>query len=206
MGSAGGEDLSALGSALLDRPPAPFVRRVAARVIDALTVLATLWAAIVMHLLWFFGDLSDRYQPEPWGRWFVTTVSYVTLWGIYEWAFLVHSKGQTPGKDIMKVRVTSTHGSPEISTAQAIGRWLPLGAVAMATNPLLVIVGLAVTSLPAVRDDRRTLLDVVARTRVVPYDRDHEDPSARRPKPRWRRRREAREARQASQETAGRPS
>lgn len=198
MGSAGGQDLSALDLPVSQRPPASLQRRLAAKIIDALTVLSALWAAIVLHILWFFGELVDKHQPEPWGRRFVTTVAFVLAWAVYEWAFLVHSQGQTPGKDIMKLRVVSLGPAPDISTGRALFRWLPVGLLALLEPMWLIVVGAALIASPAVRSDRRVVHDVLARTRVVDYDRDREDPAARRPRPRWRRRQEARAAREES--------
>lgn len=204
MGSEGGEDLSVLDLPVDQRPPAPIHRRIGARVIDVLTVLCVLWAAIVMHIFWFIGPLAEDHQPDPWGGRFVTTVAFVALWMLYEWAFLVYSKGQTPGKDIMKLRVISTGGSPEVGSAQALLRWTPLAVLPWIAPVWAVPIALAAVALPLVGRRRRAVHEVVSRTRVVAFDRDREDPSARRPKPRWRRRKEEREESELSESIAGR--
>lgn len=156
-------------------------------------MLSILFALVVTHAFWFIGRLSDRFHPEPWGRRLVATLAFIAMSALYEWAFLVHSKGQTPGKDIMKLRVVTTGQEAKISTPRALCRWLPLGAAPLLQPLWLMAPALAAAGVSAARRDRRALHDLVAGTRVVAYDRDLEDPDARRPKPRWRRRQEARD-------------
>ena len=105
MGPAPSQDLSTASVALRDRPPASLVRRAAARAIDLATVFFLMWALVVTRVLFFMDRLSDRIHPDPWGRAFVATVTFVVLATVYEIVFLVANKGQTPGKDIMKLRV-----------------------------------------------------------------------------------------------------
>lgn len=152
-----------------------------------------LWAAVVSHLFWFMGSLSDRFQPEPWGRAFVPTCTFVVLHGIYEWMFHVHNNGQTPGKDIMKLRLVTVDEHNTLGTRRAVLRWLAPGLLPLLVPLWLALGGYVLMSLPLATASRRSVYDHLANTRVVPYDRDLEDPSAIRPKARWRRRSEARE-------------
>lgn len=179
---------------LLHRPTAPLWRRIVARAIDLATVLTVLFTAIVIQLFWFIGELSDRWQPEPWGRRLTSTLAFIALSAVYEWAFLVHSNGQTPGKDIMKLRVVTGRPTGAIPTGPALLRWLPLGLTPLLPSLPMMIVAAGLVSAPAFWASRRTGSDLLAGTRVVHYDRDLEDAAAKRPKARWRRRHEARES------------
>ena len=161
---------------------APLARRAAARAIDAATVLFTLWALVVLRVFWWMDGLSDRVHPEPWGRAFGATLTFVVLSGVYEVVFLVASKGQTPGKDLMKLRVVPRHGGEAVSWRRALGRWVLPGLVLL-VPPLWAGAGLAAaTGATVLGRSRRSLADRLAATAVVPYDRDVEDPDSVRPR------------------------
>jgi uncharacterized RDD family membrane protein YckC len=177
---------------LAHRPRAAHWPRLAARVIDLATVLTVLWGLVVLQVFWFMGDLSSRVDPAPWGRGFVPTVFFVVMLGAYEIVFLVHSRGQTPGMDIMKLRVVALDGAP-VTVGRATRRWLVAGLLLFLTPLWLAALGVGATGLPVATGARRSLRDLAAGTRVVAYDRDHEDEAARRPSSR-RARREEREA------------
>lgn len=162
-----------------------------ARAIDALTVLCILWALVITQIFWFMNRLSERFDPEPWGRTFVATMSFVVLSALYEMVFLVRSKGQTPGKDLMKMRVIPTDGSDRVKTVRAFVRWLLPGvlAVAFVASPWLGAATVAAIAATALLPGRRAVHDLVAATMVVPYDRDNEDPAAGKRAHSWRRQR-----------------
>lgn len=188
MGSEGGTDLSENLIPLGARAPVPVWPRVLARLIDAGTVLAVLWALVVVRVLWFMDAASDALAPEPWGRGFVVTLCFVVLSALYEVVFLVWNKGQTPGKDIMGIRVVRRDGGEHIALVRALARWSPVGIVPFLRPLWLAASVVVVIVLPAIGTARRALTDVVAGTAVVPYERDREDPAARRPMSRSRRR------------------
>jgi uncharacterized RDD family membrane protein YckC len=155
-------------------------RRVAARAIDAATVFFLLWALVVVRVLWFMDFLSDRVDPEPWGRAFVATATFVVFSAVYEVIFLVHNKGQTPGKDIMKVRVVPTDGNKHVGAGRAVARWLLPGLAVLVPPFWLGALAATATGIPALAQRRRRAVhDLVGGTVVVPYDRDEEDPASR---------------------------
>lgn len=167
------------------RPPAPVRLRALARVLDLLTVFMILWMMSVLQILWFMDRLSGRFSPEPWGRPFVAIVTFVVLAAAYETYFLRRNMGQTPGKDVCKIRVI--HGDQELSWGRSFGR-------ATATSlpwlcPAIWISGALALALgaPAVTRSGLAAHDLAAGTRVVKYDRTLEDPDAPPPPPFFRR-------------------
>jgi uncharacterized RDD family membrane protein YckC len=145
---------------------------------------------VVTQLFWFMDKLSDRLDPEPWKRGFVATLTFVVLSGIYEVVFLVHNKGQTPGKDIMKLRVVPTDGRLDIAPVVALRRWLLPGISVMLSPMWMAAAAVAATGVTVpLGTRRRAVHDVIAGTLVVPYDREREDPTAHKAAPSWRRRR-----------------
>jgi uncharacterized RDD family membrane protein YckC len=191
MGPEASEDLTASTVALLDRPTAALWRRATARAIDAATVFFMLWALVVSHVFWFMGDLSDRVDPSPWRRAFVATVTYVVMYAAYEVVFLTRSMGQTPGRDVMKVRVVPLDGSGQLGAARAAGRWLLPGAALIVPPVWLgvsIVIGQGVITAALPRG--RGAHDRLAGTVVVDYDRTKEDPTSAVPSRRSRRRQE----------------
>jgi len=167
-------------------PPAEVVRRVVARVADAATIFFLMWALSLLRVFWFIPSWSDDVDPDPWGRAFVATVTFVVLYVVYEVVFLHWNKGQTPGRDWMDVRVVA-HGGGDPSVPTALTRaFLP--AAAMLLAPLwLAAVAVGALGASAWGPRRRSLPDLAARTTVVHWDRDaHEapDPRALRRRPR----------------------
>lgn len=165
----------------------PVWRRVAARGIDVLTVLFTMWALVVLQVFWFMDSLSDRLDPEPWGRAFVATALFAVLYALYEIVFLVHSKGQTPGRDVMKLRVIGRDGAEHVTWRQAVARWSLPGVAVLIPPVWLAALAIGVTGVTLARSSRRSVPDWLAGTVVVAYDRDKEDSTSRRARS-WRRR------------------
>ena len=116
------------------------VRRVAARVTDMVTVLFICLALVIIGLAPLMNHLSDRFDPAPWHRAFAATVLYTLVGTIYEVAFLV-ARGQTPGKDLMNVRV--------VDAGIAIPALFILLVISAIANPgvpgLIVIIGVVGT-------------------------------------------------------------
>lgn len=185
--------MSAELAPLHQRPPATPWRRVAARAIDAATVVTLLWTLVVTHALWFMPELTDRFQPEPWGRSFVATLAFLVLAAIYEAVFVVRNEGQTPGKDLMDLRVVGPRTDGRMTVARTLARWSPLAVVPVVRPAWAAVLGVAVMAATVVLGSRwRPVTDAIAGTVVVGYDRDLEDPTARQPSTRRRRRAEAR--------------
>ena len=171
-----GDRPSAAGGTPVERPgptdePAALWRRVLARLTDMVAVfflqfaLAVILTAVGVPLRW------DG-APEPWGKAFVAYVLYVVLFAAYETVF-VAARGQTPGKDLCKVKVVdpATLATPSRervlvrAVVPAVVRLVPGGYAMLGVAVLLV------TGLPALVDRRRrTLSDWLAGTVVIAYD------------------------------------
>ena len=116
-------------------------------------------------------DHSDSIAPQPWGTWFLAFVTVAVLIAVLEITYTVLI-GQTPGKDLLGVRVESRGGGTRtgdraMSVQRSATRWLVPG-VAIALPLPYAAVALGVIGAPAVFDaERRTLGDRIAGTRVV---------------------------------------
>jgi uncharacterized RDD family membrane protein YckC len=155
--------------------------------IDAATVATLLWTLVVLHVLWFMDDWSDRLQPRLWGRGFVATVSFAVIAVAYQTVFIVANRGQTPGKDIMNLRVVPSSGPGDVGPGRAMVRSVPFAALVL-VRPVSLLVGVAIALVVSLwTPGRRSLPDRLAATAVVSYDRDAEDATARRPSSRRRR-------------------
>lgn len=99
---------------------------------------------------------------------------FFVLLSAYELVYVIRL-GQTPGKDLLDIRVTGPDGAPP-SPARAGLRWLPLLAVAAIPDPRAsFVLLLAVTAPAALGRARRGTHDLLAGTVVVAYDADHEE-------------------------------
>ena len=181
MGPERGEALNRAAPPPLTRPPADPWRRAVARIIDLAIVATLLWTLVLFQVFWFMDRLSQRVDPEPWGRWFAPTVAFVVIFAVFEVLFLVRNRGQTPGKDVMKIRVVPRRAGGKISVVRAVRRWVLLGVAALVHPIWMAALVLGIVGLPAAMTGRRSMCDRLAGTVVVHYDRDREDPTARRP-------------------------
>lgn len=156
--------------------PAALWRRAAARLVDAAIVFFVLWALVVLRVFWFMGALSERLDPQPWGRAFVPTVAFVVLHLTYEVVFLTWNKGQTPAKEHFKIRVVRQHEPGDPGPARALGR-STLPGVAWLASPVWLALGLlALLGTAAPLSHRRAAWhDLLAGTSVVHYDRRAEE-------------------------------
>jgi uncharacterized RDD family membrane protein YckC len=145
-------------------PPEPVAefaalwRRVLARAIDYTAMFWWLFALQVLQVTtWLVDDM---------------VVALLTLAAFYAVLEIVYvaKRGQTPGKELLKIRVVR-EGKPGPPGWQfAIGRWALPGLV-LALPVWLIPVGLAVLGAPALFDPRRrTLYDRLFGSIVVPYD------------------------------------
>jgi uncharacterized RDD family membrane protein YckC len=169
-----------------DRPIAALWRRVAARALD---MLAIFWLqfAIAILLAGFGVQLRVEGSPEPWGVAFVGYVVYVSLFAIYESVYLIR-RGQTPGKELLKLRVIDAATGANPTFGQVVRRSLLTWALRLIPGGYSTFgsAAIAVTGLPALVDSRarRTLGDLAAGTIVVHYDATIEEgprPVVRRP-------------------------
>jgi uncharacterized RDD family membrane protein YckC len=155
---------------------APLWRRAIARLLDVLTVFFLLWGMVVLHVVWFLGDLSARFAPEPWGQLFVATIMFTILHGIYEVSFLTRNGGQTPGKELCRVRVVRLDDEERpLSLRQAVLRWAIPGGLWLVPPAWLALCLVAATGATTATGAHRALQDFAAGTRVVHFDRKAED-------------------------------
>lgn len=139
------------------------------------TVVFLTLTVVLLGLAPVMDALSDRVDPAPWGRALAATVLYTVVSSLYEVTFLV-VRGQTPGKDLLHLRVVdATTGEPP-GWSRAIVRTAPFAALRLVPGAFL---GTAVTvvlgaSAPFDRQ-RRGIHDLLAGTVVVRYDADVEE-------------------------------
>jgi hypothetical protein len=139
---------------------APMWRRLAARVIDVVAVAT--WVldprdrSHLLHLqLW-----SNEVTPEPWGNWFLTTITFVVCYAAYEIVFVART-GATPGKDLMGLQVVdaATGGRPSASQAAGAGCYPASSSPSRAHG--------SAPSSPACGDSPRSSTPSVARSTTV---------------------------------------
>ena len=159
-------------------PVAAVWRRALARLIDAITVFFIQWMLTVIQILWFMDDVSNRWQPEPWGRATAAILGYIFFHFVYTMVFLRWNEGQTPAMDLMKLRAVRTKDGSHLGLGRCGARWL-VGGVAWIAPPVVLggIIVNAATYLTVPFDRRRrTVSDWAAGTTVIAYNRDKEDP------------------------------
>ncbi len=168
-----------------DGAPASLFQRLAARVVDAVIVLSVLFVLVVTQIFWFMDDLSDSHQPEPWGRSFVASVSFVVLYVIYESVFHTYNRGQTPGKMALSISLKSVsregggeHTAPHLwqSFFRTAGPVVPL----LFFEPWpwqisLIILAMGLPALFDFREQPRALHDFLVGTCVVYREPTSED-------------------------------
>ena len=150
-------------------------RRLCARSIDVIAVSTWLFALSVAHVLFHLQLWSETVAPQPWGTWFLITMTFAVFYAIYEIAFIAMT-GSTPGKDLMNVRVVDhlTGGRP--SFGQAIRRWLLPGLVQPIPGAWIggaLTLGWGATAYAD--GERRSVHDRIAGTRVVMKDLPHDN-------------------------------
>jgi uncharacterized RDD family membrane protein YckC len=162
-----------------DTNPVAYWRRIVAFALDALTVLG------VLFYIQSSTDIVDgktvrhvaHRGPWPWGDDFAPLITFVVLAFIYEVAFIA-ARGQTPGKERMKIRVTrvSDGGKPTIrqamvrSSVVAVLRMVP-GTLILTGNVAALVSGVSAP----LNMRRRGLNDYLAGTMVVRYDADQQE-------------------------------
>lgn len=164
----------------IDRPQdrTLVLRRIAARVVDAFTVFFLTFGLAVTVLFAFMAELTDMLALEPWGRSLAPALLFFVVAVVYESTF-VSLRGQTPGKDLLDVRVVDALDAegariptPSVASARAVLAWsvafvpdLRLAFGLAATGALLLLLG------PV----RLAVLDRIMTTAVVAYDADREE-------------------------------
>ena len=149
--------------------------RAAARAIDMFTVLFMTLGIVVLGLAPAMDALSDRMAPDPWGRALAATILYTIVASVYEVAFLV-VRGQTPGKDLLHLRVVGAGTGEPPGWSAAIRRTLPFAVLRLVPGVLLgTVIVLALGASVPFDPRRRGLHDVLGDTVVVRYDADAEE-------------------------------
>lgn len=155
--------------------PPHLARRVVARLVDMVTVVVLCLIIVVLGFAPLMDWLSDRVDPSPWHRALMATVLYALVASVYEVIFLV-ARGQTPGKDLLNVRVVDASSGSTPGLRTAIVRTVPFAVLRMVPGPWLGTAACGVLGVSAPFDaDRRGLHDRLAGTRVETYDADEEE-------------------------------
>jgi uncharacterized RDD family membrane protein YckC len=149
---------------------AAFWRRVLARLLDSLAVFWIEFALVVMGAAFWVAPLTDRIHPGPWGRAFVATITYAVFLVIYEVVFIT-ANGQTPGKDLLKIKVVRVVDGETPTLNQALRRSLVHAALCVVPKAWLASLAQFAVGLTSLRSPmRRSLADHVAGTQVVYFD------------------------------------
>jgi len=164
-------------------PSAALWRRVLARAADVVIVATVLWTLSALQVLAPAGRLAGWSSGGWRGTATFPIFVGVLLGAVYEVVFVTRSSGQTPGKDLMNCRVVGT--STAVTPGRAFARWVPVAVIVVLPPPWMVAAATAAVVAAALG---WAPTDVIGRTRVIGYDRDLEDPSARRPTSRRARR------------------
>lgn len=161
----------------------PLWRRAAAFALDSLVVLCIQLAFTIMGVFWYIRSTTDvvdgrdvvtaRYPtPSPWGIDFAPLMTFIGLAILYEVIF-VWKRGQTPAKELLKIKVTRVSDGGLPSFGQALRRSLTLSVFRLVPGAL-VFAGTLVAFVNGVTAPfnmrRRSLSDYVAGTMTVYYD------------------------------------
>lgn len=150
-------------------------RRVVARSVDMITTLFVTLALVLVGLAPLIDNLSTRFDPEPWGRAFVATILYMLVSAVYEVVFTA-LRGQTPGKDLLDLKVVACGSTRQPSWGASVRRVAPIAGLRLLPGALVGTLALGVLGVSSPFDQqRRALHDRVAGTRVISYDADLEE-------------------------------
>lgn len=145
----------------------PMARRLAARLIDVAFVGTWMFALSVAHIFLHLQLWSDTVNPEPWGNWFLATVTFAVLYAAYEIVF-IHTTGATPGKDAMHIQVVDADTGELPTWSQSARRWLLPGMVQPIPGAWIgAILTLCWGATGFLDDQRRTVHDRISGTRVI---------------------------------------
>lgn len=161
------------------RSGAALWRRLIARILDAAAVCSAFFVVGVSGVVWSLPELAERFDPEPWGRWFVPTLLYIVLHGVHEVVF-VAVRGQTPGRDLVNIRVEDARSGDLLGPLEAAFRWLPVGGCFLVRPIWAAALGLLALGVTGGLRDGRNLLDRISGSHVVAYDADVEEGPRRR--------------------------
>lgn len=147
--------------------PASLIRRLVARAVDTVAVATWMFALSVAHIFIHLQLWSDSVAPEPWGNWFLATITFVVVYALYDIAFTTRT-GATPGKDLLGLKVVDTDTGLPPSLSAALIRWLPFGVLQPVPPAWLAVVlsGL-VGATGFAHTERRALHDRLSGTQVV---------------------------------------
>jgi uncharacterized RDD family membrane protein YckC len=147
------------------------VRRVVARALDAFTVLFVMLAMVLLGLAPLMRWASDRVAPAPWGDALAATLTYALIAAVYEVTFLA-LRGQTPGKDVCKLKVVVAGTGSVPSWRRALVRTLPIAAARLVPGVLAGSLAVIPLGCTVAAGRRRAVHDLLAGTEVVAYDAD----------------------------------
>jgi uncharacterized RDD family membrane protein YckC len=157
----------------------PMWHRLWARVIDVSVVGTWVFVLSVAHVFFHLQLWSQTVAPEPWGTWFLATITFAVAYAVYEIVF-IWRLGATPGKDLMHIKVVDQHTGANPTFGQAARRWLLPGIVQPIPGAWigsLLTLGWGATAFTD--SQRRTVHDRIAGTRVIskagPADEDERE-------------------------------
>jgi uncharacterized RDD family membrane protein YckC len=136
------------------------------------TVLFVSLAVVLIGLAPLMSAVSERLAPEPWGGAFAATILYCVVATVYEVTFLA-VRGQTPGKDLLNLRVIDASTGEPPSWRSAFVRTLPFTVLRLVPGLVLGTAVVGVMGVTTPWDPRnRGVHDIIAGTIVVDYDAD----------------------------------
>lgn len=150
-------------------------RRLLARAIDLFTVFFLTFALAVTVLVAITGPLTSALDVGPWGRTLGPVLLFTGVGLLYETVFIA-ARGQTPGKDVLHIRVVDAATGETPDVGAALRRSVIVGATRLVPGVgigTVSVLALAVT-MPFDRDQRGAH-DLAAGTRVVHHEPDHDD-------------------------------
>lgn len=143
--------------------------------IDLVTVLFLTLAIVLVGTAPLIDDAASRWAPEPWGSAFVSTLLFSVTFFVYETAFLA-VRGQTPGMDLVQLKVIVPATGEHPSWRRAALRTLPLTLLRVVPTAIFGTVAMLLVGISAPVDRRRRgLHDFLAGTIVISYDADADD-------------------------------
>jgi len=86
------------------------MRRLAARLVDGFTLFFVMFGLSVSVLFVVMGPLTRLLDVEPWGTRLAPTLVFVLIAVGYE-TFFVSRRGQTPGRDLLNLKVVGDAGT-----------------------------------------------------------------------------------------------
>ena len=145
------------------------LRRVAARCIDAFTVLFLTFGAAVSVLVLAMDPLTRALDVGPWGQSLAPLLLYCLISIVYETVFTARC-GQTPGKDLLKVRVVDAATGELPGWPSATGRAVVMALPRLVPGVVIGTIAVFGYAAPVPASGGRGVQDLLCGTRVEFHD------------------------------------